>query len=269
MQIGNASLARTAGGLIAGNVTDQNTGDGVNAATVTNTAKPAESAGTGATPDDPNLGDGFYWFFATGSGNRHLTAVKAKYSPASRDVDLTKNYVTKADFVLAAGRVSTTATSIAKTVAWQGKATASVKLTNSGTAAATVTVGEKPGGSVIAAKRGASVHRVRATTSMHRAATSGGKVRAARPDVTPADAPWTAVADLPVGIQDNVAGVSDGVLYSAFGFTGGDDTSDLYAYDPGTAAWTRKTSADHTRESPAHGMIDGRWYVSGGWGAER
>ena len=212
MQIGNASLARTAGGLIAGNVTDQNTGDGVNAATVTNTAKPAESAGTGATPDDPNLGDGFYWFFATGSGNRHLTAAKAKYSPASRDdrPDEELRHEGRLRPRRRPGQHDGDRHREDRRLA--GQATASVKLTNSGTAAGdrhrrgeARRLGHRGEARGLRPPGPAPPRRCTARSTLDR------EGRAAGPDATRGRrAVDERVADLPVAIQDNVAGVSDG-----------------------------------------------------------
>jgi N-acetylneuraminic acid mutarotase len=273
IRIGGVALTVVNGGLVAGTVTDANTGDGVVAATVTNTAKPTENAATTATPDDPNLGDGFYWFFATGSGSRVLTAHKGGYTDVSHAVNLRPNLVAKADISLDAGQITVAPAGISKTVAWKGHASTNLTVTNTGNAAATVKLGEQPGGSVIAAKAGAKPHRVRASVSLHRMATgtstgkaTGGAVKA-RPDVSPSDAPWESVADLPVATQDNAADVDNGVLYSAFGYTSPNDTADLYAYDTTAAAWSKKASAADTREAPAHGFIGGKWYISGGWGS--
>ncbi len=61
---------------------------------------------------------------------------------------------------------------------------------------------------------------------------------------------------------------TSGKVYSAFGYNGTDDTSDLYAYDPDSGAWTKLASAADTREAPAHGIIGGKLYAAGGWGSD-
>jgi N-acetylneuraminic acid mutarotase len=67
--------------------------------------------------------------------------------------------------------------------------------------------------------------------------------------------------------MDNAVGAYDGKIYSAFGFTGSADSKDMYALDPVAGSWTKLASASDTRESPAHGFIDGKFYAVGGWGA--
>ncbi len=274
VQIGSLSLSPLDGGLVAGNVTDQNTGDGVNGATVTNTADDTETTTSAPTPDDSGLADGFWWMFNAGSGSRTYSVTKGGYSDGSVTTNLVSDYIAKADVALAAGQVTVNRTTLKRTVDWKASKSGRVKFTNTGTAPATIQVGEQAGGFQVLAKHGAKLHRVKADVTMHSAAKAasskfGAKSNAIkRHDATPSDSTWESIADLPVAMQDNVAGVNNGILYSAFGFNGSADTKDLYAYDPDTGAWTQKASAADTRESPAHGWIGGKWYISGGWGSD-
>ena len=73
--IGTRTCAPTPGGLVAGIVTDNNTGPRVNGATVASNAdsRPV-TATSAATPDDPNLSDGFYWLFSPLTGQHPFTA---------------------------------------------------------------------------------------------------------------------------------------------------------------------------------------------------
>ena len=67
------------GGLVFGNVTDGNTGLAVNGASVTvgnNTVT------TVATPEDPNLGDGFWWTWMP-AAPATLTVNAQGYAPFS------------------------------------------------------------------------------------------------------------------------------------------------------------------------------------------
>ncbi len=272
--LGTRTCGPVHGGLVVGQTTDANTKAGLAGVTVST----VDGKGKGvskATPDDPNLGDGFYWLFSPATGAQQFTAAKSHYVSTSATVNVATDYTTRADFALAAGQVTVTPTAINKTVAWGGTATQKLTVKNTGTAPATVTIGEKPGGfqlltSGALAVPGAPVHRVSGTFSNH-SLRSGGKVKPAlaKPaaDTSPAAAPWTSIADYPTAIQDNLVGLIDGKVYSGYGYTGSDDTADLYAYDPDTGAWTKLASAADTREKPAGGVIDGKLYATGGWGA--
>ena len=67
--LGDHTCAPTPGGLVVGQVLDKNTGAGINGASITSADQPAEKATSAATPDDPNLGDGFYWMFSSITGS--------------------------------------------------------------------------------------------------------------------------------------------------------------------------------------------------------
>ncbi len=78
--VGQRSYEPVPGGLVVGNVTDANTKAGVDGATVTSADHPADHTTTAATPDDPNLGDGFYWTFSHLTGKHPVTAEATHYS---------------------------------------------------------------------------------------------------------------------------------------------------------------------------------------------
>ena len=102
----NRACTPTPGGLVVGNVTDTNTGNGINNATVTSTDKPDEKATTMATPDDPNLSDGYYWLFSSLTGSHPFSATKPPYQSASKTVNVAANSATRANFKLKAGRLT-------------------------------------------------------------------------------------------------------------------------------------------------------------------
>ncbi|HEY7175379.1 MAG TPA: carboxypeptidase regulatory-like domain-containing protein, partial [Micromonosporaceae bacterium] len=64
----NRSCDMIPGGLVAGLVTDANTNSGVVGAKVTSVDHPADFGISSATPNDPNLPDGFYWMFSSLTG---------------------------------------------------------------------------------------------------------------------------------------------------------------------------------------------------------
>ena len=267
--LGSRTCDPIAGGLVAGLVTDANTSNGIVGAVVTSVAKPAESATTAPTPNDPNLGDGFYWMFSSLTGSHKFTASKNHYKSQSKTPNMAANNVTKVLFKLAAGRITVTPTSITKTVNWQGMTTQKVTFKNTGGTTATVTLGEQPGGSTLLTAGGAPLVTVKGKYSPLSLHAPGGAVKKATTtapaSVSPSAAPWTAIADYPTTIQDNSVVVSDGKIYSAFGFTGSADTSALYVYDPDTGSWSPLTSAADTREKPAMAAINGMIYATGGW----
>ena len=166
-------------------------------------------------------------------------------------------------------------------MAWGKSATQAVTVKNTGTAPATVTLGETPGGAVIAKPAGAPLNLVKGSYSPHSLAAHGAKAGAKstagkatrtrrRAHRAPPGTAWQTVPDLPVDHRRQRGRSSyNGTVYSAFGYTGAADTSDLYAYSADSGAWTKLASAADTREAPAHGVIGGKFYAAGGWGASR
>ncbi|HEV7239409.1 MAG TPA: carboxypeptidase regulatory-like domain-containing protein [Thermoanaerobaculia bacterium] len=96
------------GGLIYGNVYDENTGLPINGATVT--LDTGQTAQTAATPNDPNIDDGFFVMFAplTGSspGVRTATVTKTNYGTVVRNFVATPNGSQEQNFELPAGMLA-------------------------------------------------------------------------------------------------------------------------------------------------------------------
>lgn len=264
--VGNRACVPTHGGLVVGTVKDANTGGGVDGVSVFSADKPAENA---TTATDSGQGAGFYWFFSSLTGKHKVSAGKGGFVAASSDVNIATDGVTRADFSLTAPRLQVTPAAINKTVAWGGQATQNLKITNTGTAPATYKIGEAPGGFTPQAA-GAAVHNVRTTPQAlsMKAAAAKGKKAVGPKDANPSAAPWTALPNYPTAIQDNLVVAGNGKVYSVYGYMGGDDTADLYAYDPDAGSWSKLgTSPAGTREAPAGAFIGGKIYSSGGWGA--
>ncbi len=93
--LGGRTCVPVAGGLVAGNVTDASTGDGINGATVTSDDHPADNATTVATPDDPALGDGFFWMFSSLTSRHRLTAASSLYTAKTKTVNIGGDTTTK------------------------------------------------------------------------------------------------------------------------------------------------------------------------------
>ncbi|HTJ45697.1 MAG TPA: carboxypeptidase regulatory-like domain-containing protein [Kofleriaceae bacterium] len=135
LQISSVSACQyMLGGLIFGNVTDENTGLPVNGATVTLGNSTVKSF---ATPDDPNQADGFYWTWIP-AAPAMLTATAPKYGTATELAIPEINGARRYDVALPAGKVRVDPTSLRIRVPYEGTASATLTLINDGGAPATV-----------------------------------------------------------------------------------------------------------------------------------
>jgi hypothetical protein len=263
--VGNRDLTATPGALVVGTVSDANTSAGVVGAKVTSQDDTTQSAVTVATPDDPNLGDGFYSLFSTTFGSHAFDAAKSHYTTLAKTVKVAADSAVQANFKLKAGQLKVTPASVDASVAWAGHTTKQLTVKNTGSAPATLKLGERSGGFTIQAQ-GAPLRNVKGDYSplSSKAHPADG---ATKPAAGPSDSAWQTAPDFPGSIMDNAVGSYDGKVYSAFGYTGSADSKDLYVLDPSAGSWTKLASAADTREAPAHGFIDGKFYATGGWGA--
>ncbi|WP_422653144.1 carboxypeptidase regulatory-like domain-containing protein [Actinocrinis sp.] len=271
--LGDTTCDPVPGGLVVGQVTDANTKTALAGAVITEAGTTPVTT-TSAATTDPALKGAFYWLFSPGTGAQSLTAAMTHYTSATAAVTVPASGVVEQDFSLKAGRLTVTPSSISKTIAWGGNTTATLTAKNTGTAPATLSLGNLNGGFTIQGVKlsGAPVQHVTGTfptTDM----VIAKKQAVGKAGVTPsavgqtAGTAWQSIANFPTTIQDNLAEYNGGKLYSGFGFTGAADTNALYSFDPGAGTWTQLASATDTRETPAHGFIDGKLYVAGGWGA--
>ncbi|MFG3102498.1 carboxypeptidase regulatory-like domain-containing protein [Streptomyces sp. NPDC048182] len=268
--VGDRPYVPVSGGLVAGTVTDANTGAGVVGATVTNADAPGQSAVTRATPDDSRLGDGFYWLFSATPGKHSFTTTKTRYTAAARNVRVTPDTVTRADRALDAGRLRITPAAVDKTLPRGGTGTRKLTVRNTGRAPAAFTLTEQPGGLPAQPARGAPLRLVPGDASplRQRPGTSGdGPAPSTAAPAAAGDA-WQPVTSLPAAVSDNAVAAYGGRIYSAFGYTGSGYTSDLYAYDPAAGTWSKLAPAADGRAAPAKGFIDGKLYAVGGWGTD-
>jgi hypothetical protein len=136
--VGQAGCVAGPGGLVVGNVRDGNTGAGINGATVMNTG--GGSTQTVATPNDPNLDDGFYILFAE-SGQQSFQASHQNYGTSSKNLLVVPNTSQRLDFSLGAGSL-TAAPSPMNGRVDPGGATdiQTLTFTNSGNASATFNI---------------------------------------------------------------------------------------------------------------------------------
>jgi N-acetylneuraminic acid mutarotase len=264
--VGARTLQITPGGLIAGTVTDANTGAPLDATDVS--GKGLDTATT-ATPDDPALTDGFYWMFAP-AGNQSLVAAKRPYAPLSQKLKVRADTVTRTRFALKAGKVTVGPTTLSASVGWGKQITKTVTIKNTGGAPATVTLAERPGsfttGAASAPPQRTAGH-FSPLASAHSPAGSAAPPATAPAGSQTAGGAWQSAPDLPIATEGNIVDAYGGKVYSGLGATGFSNTNKMYAYDPTTGSWTQLASAQNGREAPIHGFIDGKLYVAGGWGA--
>jgi N-acetylneuraminic acid mutarotase len=264
--VGQRDFAPVPGGLVTGTVTDANTGRGLVGSTVTADGSSTVRASTAATPDDPGLGDGFYHLFSP-AGSVKLTAEKWRYGTLDKAVEVGADTVVNTPFVLQAGQISTTA-SISSSVAWGGRSTQNLKITNTGGLPASVTLGEHPDGMTTATVKGAPLQLVKGTfsplPSVTKRDTSGSTVA---PQDGTGSGVWESAPNLPVNSASGSVDSYRGKIYSALGYGGnGKDSSALYVLDPVAGTWTELAGATDAREGAAHGFINGKLYITGGTG---
>jgi hypothetical protein len=265
--VGNRTCDPIHGGLVVGNVNDGNTGAGVNGATVTSVDAPTETATSAATPDDPNLGDGFYWMFSSLTGSHKFTASRGGYKSQTQTINVATDSATTKNFTLGAGHFVVTPDTVHKTVKLGNHVTAPITIKNTGSVTATLNLAEQDNGFTLltAQTAGAPLNLVNGTYSSHRLATSG-RGPTVKPAATPYAAPWTDIADYPISVMDNFVGFDSGKLYSVGGTDGIFTLNNGYSYDPGSGVWTPIAGMANDREKPTGAFINGKFYVTGGWG---
>lgn len=238
----NRTCTPTPGGLMVGTVSDANTGAGLNGATVASTDKPAEKATTAATPDDPNLGDGYYWMFSSLTGAHPFSATKGGYQADSQTVNVAADGATRADFTLKAGRLSVNPTSVTQSLVLGTTGTATVTLSNTGTAAADVKLSERGGAFQILTLQGSPLRQVHSEDDEFTPAWLGGKQGTNGGGVTagsPRDPTWSTIAPYPNGIMDNGGDIIDGKVYVVGGVDASfNTTAKGFVYDPAANTWT-------------------------------
>jgi N-acetylneuraminic acid mutarotase len=259
--VGARSCDPIAGGLVDGVVRDANTGDGLAAATVTAGTTTTTSI---ASPDDPELPDGFYSLFSASAGETALTVSDRNYAPAQGVVRVAAQGAVTKDWTLRAGRLSVRPGAISTSVRMGNARTVPVTFRNTGTASLRVDLSERDGGTP-ATGDGAPLARVKTAVTTHALARSP----VARPSSTappsPDDAPWTNIADYPSATMDNLVAYHDGLTYSVAGVVGGAVSGAGFVYDPQARSWNQIAALPEPREAAQGDFIGNALYVAGGW----
>ena len=271
--VGSRTCTARPGGIVTGQVTDDNTGDPVNGATVTDGL--GSSSVSTATPDDAGVADGFYWL-ETAPGNQQFAVTDGKYTPGAAQVNVAADALTRHDWALQAGHLIASPGDASITERLGASTTKKFTVTNDGTAALHVRLGEQHGGFTpmsgqAAATAGAPRERVRVSGHIDPLGLNGPKAAAkanaasAPRESIPASAPWTTLADYPVPVVNNAVASDAGKVYSVGGIVGpGEFTDAAYVYDPDDQRWNAIATAPYAMDGGAAAYLNGRLYVVGG-----
>ncbi|WP_194924654.1 carboxypeptidase regulatory-like domain-containing protein [Catenulispora pinisilvae] len=275
------------GGIVEGNVTDDNTHQPLNGAATTDKANATTTATSHPTPDDTAIADGFYWLFSEGAGRHTYTTAANRYATLTTTAKTIADSVVEHDVTLQAGRLSVRPSSLSVGEELGQKTQRDVTLTNTGRAPLHVTLGEQSGGSTAPGAGVTASDTVTPSVPVPLKRVpgdypSGPAVRSESTDPagptpakqTPAIAPvpgtggWQAIADYPEPIMDNAVGYYQGRAYSVGGvaqIVGGVALADSFMYDPVSASWTAIAPLPQALESPSAAFLNGTMYVVGGW----
>ncbi|MET7998316.1 carboxypeptidase regulatory-like domain-containing protein, partial [Amycolatopsis sp. NPDC005232] len=275
------SCSKHEGGLLAGVVTDANTGDPLNDATVADTKSPANSAVSSLTPDDVALPDGFYELFDT-AGAHQYTATAPRYTSPALSVTAAPNSVARKDIKLKAGQLSmsSTAMDVTKTMGQAG--TQTVQLTNTGTAPMHVSLSEHATGftgvdASSAAEGWQPLANLPEYIRQNTIAGYQGKIYSvggvwapepgpiARSYVyDPVSAIWSPIAPLPQPLSGAAGAFLNGTLYVMGGLSTSGTVSSVYAYHPETDAWSRVADLAAPAYEATAATLGGKLYLVGG-----
>src|SRR5579859_97722 len=265
----NQTCTPVSGGLVVGKVTDPNTGNGLDGATVTDTDHPSDTATTAASAD-PAIGDGYYWMFSSLTGSHPFTAAKAPYQSVTQTVNVTAGGSTRADFALAAGKLSISPASISSTQVLGTTTNSTMTITNTGNAPASVKLDERGGAFQILHEQGSPLKQVGfGEDGQASPAFLGGHAPGDGPVVNagpPADPTWGTIAAYPTVVMDNSADFINGKEYSVGGLNSSFALmNNGYVYDPGLNTWSPIANMPVAREKPGVAAVNGKLVVSGGW----
>nr|WSX81738.1 carboxypeptidase regulatory-like domain-containing protein [Streptomyces sp. NBC_00899] len=270
--VGTRSCDAQTGGLVAGTITDANTGAALNGAKVT-----VDGASVTSAPD-PGQGDGFYQLFVPATGDRQLTASDAHYATATRTLTVSRNTPVRGDAALTAGRITVKQTGLSTLATLGGKESTQLTVSNTGSAPAAVTIHERGAAFTADAAKadstgqdrtGAPLKQVKGTfspLSPTGAAAAQASPSKAAPEAAPADASWSSLADYPTAVMDSNAGTYQGKVYSFGGASSATARDTGYVYDTQSGNWTATATMPEPRDAGAGAFIDGKYYLTGGWG---
>jgi hypothetical protein len=268
VEVRNRSCDPQPGGLVTGFVTDANTGTGIVGATVRNGDRPSDTTVTVATPDDAAIGDGFFWVYSNLVGAQPFTASKSQYIAKTATVDVAENGNVRQDFPLAAGRLEITPATVSASVPWNGSATRTVTIRNTGGAPASVELVERTGNFELLSQQGARLVMQRVKHATLSKGMTGTPSTEILPESPAMDESWTTIKPYPGGaVLDNAAAWHDGKIYSFGANTGAANFNRAFVFDPVADTWTSLPNMPVGRAKSQAVSLNGKLYLFGGWAA--
>ncbi|HVV21729.1 MAG TPA: carboxypeptidase regulatory-like domain-containing protein [Pseudonocardiaceae bacterium] len=271
--VGSRSCAPVSGGLVAGTVTDANTGQPLNGATVTSDVDPTAFGVTAATADDANLSDGYYWLFSPHTGKVGFTTTDGRYTSSDTTIKVPADGVVEGDIALNAGRLTVDTTGVSVSEVLGAAKSKTVTFGNSGKSPVHVHLGETDGGVTPAGIQGTGAPKSVVKTATSIAATgkptttSAGQGAQPR-QANPASAPWTDVADYPTTVMDDAVASHDGKVYAVGGTDGFEKSGSAYVYDASSNAWSTIAPLPESMSAATAGFVGDTLYVAGGWDSQ-
>ncbi|HEX6686448.1 MAG TPA: S8 family serine peptidase [Candidatus Limnocylindrales bacterium] len=273
--IGRRVCAPLPGGLVVGTVADEVERTGVNGATVQSVGMPGESARTVATPDDAAQPDGVFWLFSSLTGKQPFRVSHGleQYVERVDTVKVRAHDAARADLSLGVGRLLLRAEPVAEQVAPGSEKTVTIKVTNTGTAPATVRLTEwmEVDASTPVLSRWPSVAPQGPPVDDR-----GGPLLSPPANPSTLDAPaaaaesWNRLPDMAWPDMDGLAAVHNGKMYVVGGWAlGGIGTTQLVqSYDMAAGTWSLNevTRSPLRVARPAGGFVGDTLVVTGGWG---
>ncbi|AXH95332.1 cell wall-binding repeat-containing protein [Ornithinimicrobium avium] len=281
--LGSRTCDPTGGGLVVGYVQDDIDGTGIVNAKVSSQDRPADVGTTRATPDDPELEDGFYWLHSLLVGTHPFVASARNYGTDTQPVDVAEGAVVRADFVLGQAVLSVEPTSISTSVRLGESDGGAFTVTNTGTSTAEITFGETRGGFEIlradgsrmtstqmAGAKGAPLAESPVTFDPGVMLPSSGSTASSASSAPPraAEEPWTDLPALPLPVLDNRVVSLDGQWYVLGGANDMDVITDVYRFDAVALEWMPVAPLPAPAMLPVAAAVGGRIVVSGGWGMD-
>lgn len=274
-QIDNVAIggcAPISGGLVQGQVTDQNTGTGLVGAGVTDNATPPDSTTTFKNAADTNLPVGYYMLFSQTNAADVITASDGGYSSNSQTLNVAPDSVNLLNLPLGAAMLNGSPGSFNLHVMVNNQVNQTFTINNTGTAAGnfsflTYDFAPPSIAHVIGGPLQLQQCKFLSPLSLVNRANRDPGCSDSFTRVAPDDAPWTNIANYPTPIMDNSA-VQDpgsGKIYSFGGYDGSANTNAAYVFDPNAGTWTQLANMPAALEKPTGAFINGKIYVANGW----